>query len=94
MTNAIRLVRYSVPAQQPRLGIVCDDQIFEIAPIVSSFEELVKLANGKNLFQFAQTLKKSTHSYFYKNLDCIPNKTVPYLLMPVVPAEVWGAGVT
>lgn len=97
MNNSIRLVRYSVPAQQPRLGIVRDDKVLEFAPTIASFSDLIKLMGAPTipggLLGFVQTLKTST-SYFYKDLDCAPNNNVPHLLMPIVPTEVWGAGVT
>jgi 2-dehydro-3-deoxy-D-arabinonate dehydratase len=92
----IRLVRYSVPGQIPRLGICKEELIYEFAPSINSFEELLRQASAasKKLFNFVQELSLSDTTYRYQALDRTPDAKVPHLLMPIVPPEVWGAGVT
>ena len=100
----MRVARFWVPGQGARLGLCEGDTLRELAspdaPALESFEALVQLARRtrRDLRRCVQDLSGSASgsgsAYSYQDLDRAPNPGVPHLLLPVVPPEVWAAGVT
>lgn len=96
----MRLARFWVPGQGPRLGVCEGEAVHALAsqnaPPLESFEALVELA-GRARHRLTDTvsqLRRQEPAYAYRDLDRPPGPDVPHLLLPVVPPEVWAAGVT
>ena len=95
----MRLARFWVPGQGPRLG-VCEGETVRAlrSPDSSpfeSFEALIQRADGAHrLTDTVSQLLTPGPVYSYRELDRPPSPEAPHLLLPVVPAEVWAAGVT
>lgn len=96
----MRLARFWVPGQGPRLG-VCEGETVRAlagpdASPLESLEALVALAHGSHhrLTDTASQVRRQEPAYSYRDLDRPPSPEVPHLLLPVVPPEVWAAGVT
>ncbi|HKV44257.1 MAG TPA: fumarylacetoacetate hydrolase family protein [bacterium] len=98
----MRIARYWIPGQGARLGVCEGGTVRELvppdAPALVSFEDLVDLARRTpprvSLGDFVRDLRGSAPSYSYRDLDRAPDPDVPHLLLPVIPPEVWAAGVT
>jgi 2-dehydro-3-deoxy-D-arabinonate dehydratase len=95
----MRIARFWVPGQGVRLGL-CDDGIIQEllspdGPPLDSFDALVALARRtrRGLPETTRQLRPGP-SHPYRDLDRAPDPGVPHLLLPVVPPEVWAAGVT
>jgi 2-dehydro-3-deoxy-D-arabinonate dehydratase len=96
----MRLARFWVPGQGPRLG-VCEGETVralgspDSAPL-ESFDALVERADGAHhrLADTVSQLRRQGPAYSYRDLDRPPSPEAPHLLLPVVPPEVWAAGVT
>jgi 2-dehydro-3-deoxy-D-arabinonate dehydratase len=96
----MRIARVWVPGQGARLG-ACEDGSVRLlvhadAPALESFEALAQLARRarRRLTETVQQLRREGPVYSYRDLDRPPSPDVPHLLLPVVPPEVWAAGVT
>jgi 2-dehydro-3-deoxy-D-arabinonate dehydratase len=96
----MRIARVWVPGQGARLG-ACEDGTVRVlvppgAPALESFEALAQLARHgrRRLTETVQQLRREGPAYSYRDLDRPPSPEVPHLLLPVVPPEVWAAGVT
>jgi 2-dehydro-3-deoxy-D-arabinonate dehydratase len=96
----MRIARVWVPGQGARLG-ACEDGTVRVlvpsgAPALESFEALAQLARRarRHLIETVQQLRREGPAYSYRDLDRSPSPDVPHLLLPVVPPEVWAAGVT
>jgi 2-dehydro-3-deoxy-D-arabinonate dehydratase len=87
-----------VPGQGPRLGVYEDGAVQALAASRSpleSFDALVGLAGGRaRLRDTVGQLRRQGPPYPYRDLDRAPNAEIPHLLLPVLPLEVWAAGVT
>jgi 2-dehydro-3-deoxy-D-arabinonate dehydratase len=87
-----------VPGQGPRLGVYEDGAVQTLAASRSpleSFDALVGLAGGRaRLRDTVGQLRRQGPPYPYRDLDRAPNAEIPHLLLPVLPLEVWAAGVT
>src|SRR5437588_7381022 len=102
--DRMRVARFWVPGQGARLGLCEGATVRELsspdAPPLESFDALVQLARRtrRDLRECVQGLRGSASgsgsAYAYQDLDRAPNPGVPHLLLPVVPPEVWAAGVT
>ena len=96
----MRVARFWVPGQGARLGLCEGGTVRALSspdgPPLESFDALVQLAHRtrRDLQRCAQDLRGSGSAYAYQDLDRVPNPGVPHLLLPVVPPEVWAAGVT
>jgi 2-dehydro-3-deoxy-D-arabinonate dehydratase len=96
----MRLARFWVPGQGPRLGVCERETVQALASTDSSalesFESLVELADSPRrlLTDIVTQLRRQGPAYSYRDLDRPPNAEAPHLLLPVVPPEVWAAGVT
>lgn len=96
----MRIARVWVPGQGARLG-ACEDGTVRVlvppdAPVLESFDALAQLARRtrRRLTETVQHLRREGPAYAYRDLDRSPSPDVPHLLLPVVPPEVWAAGVT
>jgi 2-dehydro-3-deoxy-D-arabinonate dehydratase len=96
----MRVARFWVPGQGTRLGACEDGTVRELASPNSSpldsFETLVELARRtrRGLADTVQQLRTQGQRFAYRDLDRAPSSDAPHLLIPVVPPEVWAAGVT
>ena len=100
----MRVARFWVPGQGARLGHCEGGTVRALSspdgPPLESFESLVQLARRtrRDLQRCVQDLRGSASgagsAYAYQDLDRAPTPGVPHLLLPVVPPEVWAAGVT
>jgi 2-dehydro-3-deoxy-D-arabinonate dehydratase len=99
----LRLARVWIPGRGAALA-ACDGSAVRVlaanggAP-VASFEALLAAA-GTAPAHIEQTVGRMREPdgrgtvYAYRDLDVAPDHARPHLLAPVVPAEVWAAGVT
>jgi len=96
-----RIARLWVPGQGPRLG-VCEDGTVRVlaaadgAPL-DSLQAVAARAGrtGRPLADVIRGLAASAEpAYEYAALDRAPAPDSPHLLLPVVPPEIWAAGVT
>src|SRR5438105_567209 len=96
----MRIARVWVPGQGARLGACEDGQVRLLvhadAPVLDSFDVLVQLARRtrRRLTETLQHFRREGPGFPYRDLDRPPSPDVPHLLLPVVPPEVWAAGVT
>ena len=96
----MRLARFWVPGGGPRLGVCESGDVRELsspsgAPL-ASLDSLVDGAHraGASLREAVRQMKGPGRTYSYRALDRPPHPDHPHLLLPVVPPEVWAAGVT
>ena len=96
----MRLARFRVPGQGARLGVCEREGVWALAAPdsspIESFEALVELAGHarQSLREVLTRLRRLEPAYSYRDLDRPPTPQGPHLLRPVVPPEVWAAGVT
>lgn len=96
----MRLARLRVPGEGTRLGVCEGEAVWALAAPDSSpldsFDALVELAGRENLplIDAIARLRRQEPAYSYRDLDRPPSPQAPHLLRPVVPPEVWAAGVT
>jgi 2-dehydro-3-deoxy-D-arabinonate dehydratase len=97
----MRIARLWVPGQGPRLGL-CEDGTVRILTTAdgASLDSLQAVAalggrTGRSLADVIRGLAAAAEPvYEYAALDRVPAPDYPHLLLPVVPPEVWAAGVT
>jgi len=96
----MRLARLRVPGEGTRLGACEGEAVWTLAARDSSpldsFGALVELAGREHLplIDTIARLRRREPAYSYRDLDRPPSPRAPHLLRPVVPPEVWAAGVT
>ncbi len=95
----MRVARYWLPGRGPRLGVCAHDAVHELlapdgAPL-TSLDDLVEHARraGVTPREAAQRARRGG-GLPYRELDRAPDSGRSHLLLPVVPPEVWAAGVT
>jgi 2-dehydro-3-deoxy-D-arabinonate dehydratase len=101
MEGHMRVARMWVPGEGTRLGAVDGSEVTELlSPAgipIASLDAIVDLTRetGTTLLEVArEMLGRGRRTFPYDELDRAPNTGAPHLLPPVVPAEVWAAGVT
>ncbi len=101
----MRLVQFFSPERGPRLGSVQPDgRILDITagePAYTSFNSLLEWSGGsaRDLERIARQAEARTpaeaeYAYTWEELDRSPSATLPHLMIPLTPPEVWGFGVT
>lgn len=92
----MKLLQFYLPESGCRLGVLDGDQVLDItSPGLSSTMELVERAISENVTAEEIISRLTTvGSYLYESLDILPDSSMPHLLIPVEPPEVWGCGVT
>jgi 2-dehydro-3-deoxy-D-arabinonate dehydratase len=96
----MRIARLWVPGRGVRLGVCEDGTVAELlspsGTPLGSLEELVDFSRrqGLSLRETARQALERGQTYLYRDLDRTPHDDHPHLLLPVVPTEVWAAGVT
>ncbi len=96
----MRLARFWVPGEGARLGICEHADVRELrspdGDPLESLDHLIAHARPtrRSLAETAQQLAGRGRRYAYRDLDRTPDPARPHLLLPVVPPEVWAAGVT
>ncbi len=96
----MRIARIWVPGGGARLGACDGTRVFELvspegAP-VDSLGDLIASAHAarRTAPDVAKQMATRGRAYAYRDLDIPPDPRRPHLLIPVVPSEVWAAGVT
>lgn len=97
--NGIRLAHMYVPNKGSVFGVCEAELIYELTihnKTVTSFADLVLQASAAqlSLFQFVSQYQQRGSAHVYQSLDQAPIKDRAHLLMPFIPEEVWGAGIT
>lgn len=98
----MKLLQFYTPDAGTRLGLLYDGKVHDLTavePAYSTFMSLLESAGGQTaiLERFARekgarVLPQAT--YQLSELDHEPDPSLPHLLMPIFPPEVWGFGVT
>jgi 2-dehydro-3-deoxy-D-arabinonate dehydratase len=98
----VRIARFWVPGRGrgARLGVCEQDVVTELLSSpntpLESLQDLIDLAQRAGLTvpeAVRRTLWRG-QTFYYWDLDRAPERDRPHLLLPVVPPEVWAAGVT
>ncbi|MDO8736126.1 MAG: fumarylacetoacetate hydrolase family protein [Thermoleophilia bacterium] len=101
----MKLVQFYTPELGPRLGSVQDDgKVFDLSaaqPSYASFNALLEWSGGnaaelEKLARQAEARVPDEIEFIYDwlELDRAPSATLPHLMIPLSPPEVWGFGVT
>ncbi len=96
----MRLARFWVPGQGPRLGVCENGDVRELVSSggvpLPSLDSVVDGArrSGATLREAIGQMTGAGRAYAYRDLDRAPHPDHAHLLLPVVPPEVWAAGVT
>ena len=101
----MKLVQFVLPENITRLGIVINNEVHDITPMLPEGKEnfiyLLDKAveQNTNVSEFLGNIVnpddlKSLDTYLYDELYIQPNSNKPYLTVPFYPPEVWCAGVT
>lgn len=101
----MKLVQFVLPENNNRLGILINNKVYDITPMLPEGKEnfiyLLEKAVQQNI-TVGELLRnivkpddlKSLNIYLYDELYIPPNPDKPYLTFPFSPPEVWCAGVT
>jgi 2-dehydro-3-deoxy-D-arabinonate dehydratase len=96
----MRVARVWMPGRGARLGLCEDGTVHELVPpggaLLDSLDGLIDYARraGTSPREAARQMRSGGQAYSYRELDRAPDPGKPHLLIPVVPPEVWAAGVT
>jgi len=101
----MKLVQFVLPENVTRLGILINNEVHDITPMLPEGKEnfiyLLEKAVEQNISvsEFLRNIVnpvdlKSLDTYLYDELYIPPNSNKPYLTVPFSPPEVWCAGVT
>ncbi|MBN1640161.1 MAG: fumarylacetoacetate hydrolase family protein [Anaerolineae bacterium] len=95
----MKLVRFAVPGQGPRLGQLIGDVVRDLTasgvPALRSLEALLRASSEAPVEALlAQADGTALPGYAYAELDRTPEEEAPHLLPPLDRQEVWAAGVT
>lgn len=98
----MKIVRYWDPGpRRPALGWVREDRIVDLSGLLAredaSLETLLDAAKERQLSPEALLMQSDSmleSSYSCQQLDITSDPAKPHLLQPIVPPEVWAAGVT
>ncbi|MHB8791762.1 MAG: fumarylacetoacetate hydrolase family protein [Thermoleophilia bacterium] len=101
----MKLVQFFTPELGPRLGSVQEDgKVFDLTaaqPSCASFNALLEWSGGdaaelQKLARQAEARVPDEIEFIYDwmELDRAPSATLPHLMIPLSPPEVWGFGVT
>jgi 2-dehydro-3-deoxy-D-arabinonate dehydratase len=101
----MRFVRFNLPQSGPRLGYINqDEQVIDLTGAtggrISSFLELLEesMKEGCSAVAFAEkscSTEPDFAKYNYAELARVPfDEKKPHLILPLIPPEVWAAGVT
>ncbi len=92
----MKLLQFYIPSKGQRLGKLDGDIIEDItSPEINSTLKVFELAIEKGV-QIADIISEFeiVGTYSYSALNVLPDKSIPHLLIPIHPPEVWGCGVT
>ena len=92
----MKLLQFYLPSKGQRIGKLDGDVIQDItSPEINSTLKLIEIAvkRGVKVIDIASELDV-VGSYPYETLNVLPDKSLPHLLLPIHPPEVWGCGVT
>ncbi len=95
----MKLVRFYLPGERPRLGQVSGDRVYDLTastvPALSSLAALLQASTETPTTDLvAQVDLAGLPSHAYAELDRAPAPDAAHLLPPVDRQEVWAAGVT
>lgn len=90
------LVQFYLPENGCRIGILDGDQISDITSSeFGSTMDLIERSTkeGTAIEEIASQLS-TVGEYSYESLSIAPDSSKPHLMIPIIPPEVWGCGVT
>ena len=95
----MKLCQFAVPGRGMRVGVVEGDQVIDVTSAkegVGSVLELIEQhGTAERLERRVRALLKSARTRVpWVDLDRAPSSRRPHLLAPLIPPEVWGAGIT
>ena len=95
----MKLCQFAVPGRGMRVGVVEGDQVIDVTSAkegVGSVLELIEQhGTAERLERRVRALLKSSRTRVpWVDLDRAPSARRPHLLAPLIPPEVWGAGIT
>jgi 2-dehydro-3-deoxy-D-arabinonate dehydratase len=95
----MKLVRFHVPGQGPRLGQLIDDAVYDLTasgvPALRSLDALLRASTGAQIAALLSEVDRAgLPTCRYADLDRAPAAEAPHLLPPLDRQEVWAAGVT
>jgi len=94
----MKILQFYVPCKGLRVGIMegNSDEVFDITS--SGVQSTLDLIKRSILLKMPiESIVKSQEKkgkFSYSELNIMPDKTKPHLLLPIYPPEVWGCGVT
>jgi len=94
----VKLVQFYLPKEGTRVGVLDREKIIDITSAgVKSVLSIIEKASGdpKVLEDFLKSsVRSSKLTLPFSELNVKPDPSKPHLLMPLIPPEVWGCGVT
>jgi 2-dehydro-3-deoxy-D-arabinonate dehydratase len=95
----MRICQFHHPARGTRVGVVDGDAVVDVTSAragVSSVRGLIEAAGSAEAIErrLRPLLARGGPRLRWRDLDRRPSPRRPYLLAPLEPAEVWGAGIT
>jgi 2-dehydro-3-deoxy-D-arabinonate dehydratase len=95
----MKLVRFFLPGDRPRLGRLAGDRVYDLtASALPAFSSLAALLQASTETPLAELVSQvdlaNLPSHAYAELDRAPVPDAAYLLPPIDRQEVWAAGVT
>jgi 2-dehydro-3-deoxy-D-arabinonate dehydratase len=101
----MKFVRFNLPGEGARLGVLIEDKVLDLTTRTEgkllSFQDLIKETKEKRLpikcivEEYLKSSKKDNKRFDYEELAAgLKNPDKAHLLLPLVPPEVWAAGVT
>ena len=96
----MRFARFWVPGCGARLGVCEDGDVQELvfagSVPLDSLDSLIDSARRTDttVGEAVRQMRGAGQIFSYRDLDRAPHPDYPHLLIPVVPPEVWAAGVT
>lgn len=92
----MKILQFYLPENGQRVGLLKDDTVIDItsSEIKSTLDLIEQSAKKKVKIDEIVSTQKAVGEYSYESLNILPDKSKPYLMLPIHPPEVWGCGVT
>ena len=92
----MKLVQFHLPESGRRIGVIDGDQVLDVtsSELRSTMDIIEKATSEDTEVEEIVSGLDSVGCYSYADLDIPPSKSMPHLLIPIFPPEVWGCGVT
>lgn len=92
----MKILQFYLPEDGQRVGFLKDNTVIDItsSEIKSTLNLIEQSAKKKVKIDEIVSTQKAVGEYSYESLNILPDKSKPYLMLPINPPEVWGCGVT